>query len=121
MRGLPRIRVTGITVYQGAVQPILDCLRNDGRIDYACCIVVAEGAVGTVQRVNVGIACQGMALAARAVYQPVVMRRVRGMPCRAACMAGIAGLVADADSLYPRPDDLSASYVVLSRVMPVMT
>jgi len=63
---------------------------------------MTEGAVRAVQGINVSLCCQsagagktqirciaGMAISARAVYNPVVMNRVSRMLCGTVLMAGI--------------------------------
>jgi hypothetical protein len=126
------IGVAGETGYWGAVQAVLDCLPDDGRIKLCSGIVVTEGTVGTVQGVNVrsvyqctgarhtensGIA--GMAVTAQVVYQPVIMCRACCMYCCTALMAGIT--THDSRTGHFCPDDIIAFYSIEIVIMPIMT
>ena len=93
--------VASQTVDRGAVDAVLDGLRDNRRVEFGAAVAMAEGTVGAVQGINVGLARQGagarltdnariagMAVGTNSRNDPVVMGRL--MERCPVLMAGVA-------------------------------
>ena len=109
--GRGKFAVTGGTAYRDTVDAVLDCLLDRCRIKFCSVIVMTGGAVGMMQNANVHICIDGMALAARGIYHPVVMGLIRYMDCHTVPMAGVTRQVAPG-SVHFLPDNIITRYFI---------